>query len=198
VTDNNHDGVFDLLDTGIPALIVVNAPDPQVPQLNLEDRGLVEFSLAAVPDGAVLTSASLVFETIFYRSNTGTISIAGYVGDGVLAVSDATIAAVPLASYDGGALGLGIHSVSLALPLVQMLADSDGILGLQISGEFNMAGTQLASAEGAATFGDQRPQLELTFVPEPGGVRLALVGATMMLVAAARAKSFSAPVLSGS
>lgn len=175
VMDNDKDGVFDTLDTADDDLDMRHFS-------TFENRGLVEFPLAAVPNGAILTAASFVFQTNAFTSSTETVSIDGYTGDGVLTIADATIATTPLGSYDGSDLGLGVHSVPLALGLLQTLVDVDGIVGLRLSVALNAGNTQIDSTETALFLGSQRPQLELVYVPEPNTALLACFGAAMVAV----------------
>lgn len=144
---------------------------------------VVNFNLANLPAGAIVTDVTFNFQAGSITSNTGrTVGLFGYAGSSTLSLSDATAAATELTSYDDYLLGLGTHSLDLGAAGASLLSSLGGAyLDIRIQGTTYSTNTGISSIEEAASLPqyDVAPSITVNFtlVPEPSSFILASSGA---------------------
>lgn len=148
-------------------------------------NGIFEFDLGALPDGAILTGATLQLTTAGLISNTGAtadVSFHGAAGDGLITDDDhANNSAATLlttATYPtGSTIAIGTL-LEIALPDVsdlQAVLDGPDTDFYRVRSEtVNFVSFNVHSLESTADV--IKPSLVLTWVPEPGTLSLLGVG----------------------
>ncbi len=136
---------------------------------SVQRRGLLEYSLAGIPDTADVLSASLQINIYFYNNPPlANVQLNGYIGDGNLSVADVT---VPLNDIGrtGAISSLGTRTVALDAAYIEsVLAAGHNWLGV-------MAHQLVASGSTGYTAGNGYPQLAIEYVPEPATLVLGLL-----------------------
>lgn len=130
-----------------------------------DQRPLFEFDASALPEGAIVTGATLEFTVVFFQTSNGA-DIVAFPGDGLLALSDATAAGETvgaLATPTGATfkqIPLSVDGVLGSLPItnglltIRMQAPASGVF-------FNLYATEEALAS-------RRPRLVIDYdLPPP-------------------------------
>lgn len=185
-TDSNRDGTYDVL--GIPignSQPGLSARFDLLGGDNLEQRALIEFSLAGLAPTDTVTSATFRF----YFGSRGweianpqvPVQMVGYAGDGAVTMADATIAGpvvVPVQDYFTAPFGE--TSVAVDPTFVQGLLGNAGFLGVRIeivpASNFSSFGINSLEAN-LAFFSPPHPTLDIEFtsvqsVPEPSSLAM--------------------------
>ncbi len=131
---------------------------------SVKRRGLMEYSLAGLPDTADVLSASITL-SIFFLNNPPlpNLQLNGYVGDGSLAPADAEVPFNEL-GRTGTFSTTGAKTVDLDPNYIEsLLSNGDDWLGIMVY--------QL-SENGSAGFtgGQGLPRLTIEYVPEPAAL----------------------------
>lgn len=146
-------------------------------------KAILEYPLADLPSGAVVTSATLALPNV--QAASGIIApggpcqltFHGYSGNGIIEPADATVPANPVGNtamlYGGGSL----VAVTLNPGYLQSLLDaSDTHLGLAASQTGDYTGQVRFDSTSGAT-----PELTVTFVPEPASALSAAAAVTALI-----------------
>ncbi|MEJ6635921.1 MAG: PEP-CTERM sorting domain-containing protein [Akkermansiaceae bacterium] len=153
-------------------------------------HGIYEFSLATVPVGVTITSATLKLTTSRFISNTGgnpgEISVYGYTGDGLITTADYGIDPNPASTTSFGSFPSelvgngGTPSGSILefdfsefSTITTANASGSDIFGLRTQ-TISFVDFQVAAIEHATL---TAPTLEITYVPEPSSALLVALGA---------------------
>lgn len=167
VQDTNYDGTFDTLNTTADVLDLRNFNNPG--SITINSRAIAKYSLSSVPGNAIIDSANFVFGISGYTNGT-TVSLSGYSTRSSISLSDATLSASTLGSYEPALLGLGTHSISLNSSVIQPLLPTCDLLGVRLSPSLG-GNTGVYSTEAATSYGMQAPQLQISYhVPPPPGI----------------------------
>lgn len=143
-----------------------------------EDRHFVEFDMSLAPVGWTFTA--LTFTTAFSGASlpTTSLGVSWYRGNGLVDLSDWTVATVPVATIPGITRGGGQSFILDVTTLAASLGGS-GYLGFRFELLDSGLNQKLLDA----------PSIKLTQVPEPSVAVLALVGAIAFLALRRRAPS---------
>lgn len=183
ISDTNGDGTFDTTFDVNPVtfgLVVRQFQDAFPPTVDFEDRAAIEFDISAIPTNAAITALTLTFQIQSFTGNR-IVGVFGYSGDGVITVTDAVASGPQLATYDGAALGLGVHTIALGTTTLQSLIGHTNFFGLRLQGNDLFTNTSIASIEQHQFFGSTPPTITVTYtipepVPEPSSLLLASTG----------------------
>lgn len=168
VSDTDGDGVFESISTANIDRdfgLVVRQFQDFTPTVDFEDRAVIEFDLSSVPTDIAIDTLTFDFRTTAFTSSSNTVTIFGYIGDGVVSLDDATVKATSLGSYNVQSLGLGQQSVPLEASLLQPLLSQSSFLGLRLQGTDPTVNTSIASLEN-----NSPPTLTVQFQNEPEAV----------------------------
>jgi hypothetical protein len=169
--DTNGDGLFDGVTTNGTFLSVRNFPG------TLIDRPLIEYSTTTIPAGIINSVTFQFYEQAFTSSSTS-VNLIGYIGDGALSLSDATVTGTLLGNYNPVSAGIGAEGVPLDLAQFNALRTSPRI-GLRLESGGGPVNTQITSSEGA--LGDW-PLIVLNYtVPEPSSAAAVAVSGALFL-----------------
>jgi hypothetical protein len=150
-------------------------------QSSSNTRGILEFNLGGLPDGATITSAALKFDVNLYTSDTSTGGpeprVFGYNGNGAASAADGT--AGSLIATGNEVTGLDAYTINLNPATVAGLMGSNDIVGFAILPSLD--GKQFGFYTSESTFAGSVPvTLDVTYaVPEPtslGAILLAGAG----------------------
>jgi hypothetical protein len=135
-----------------------------------EHRGVLEFDVAAIPDGATVYTAVLRLEILAAAAGPerpASIDVFGYAGDGVASADDAT-RVTQLIGSSGALAGPGVVDLPLDPAYVQSLVGSaSGFLGIVASAEWTDLDSSFGTTERFAQGMGVNPTLILTYTPEP-------------------------------
>lgn len=135
--------------------------------VEIERRGLIEFSLADLPENAVITDAKLELD-LWSRSSgsSGVIPtpIYGYAGDGDLEISDALTPSTVIGSFESESLGANQTEIDHEF-INSLLASGEDHLGVAFLPDPDSSSFSYATNEFAATTPSAAPaQLFLTYI----------------------------------
>lgn len=143
-------------------------------------KALLEYSLAEVPDGATITSASLALSNVYAASGIiapggpSQLTFNGYAGNGLIEAADAANPTNPVGATDMLSSGPPRALVLVAIDPVfiqSLLGGSSTHLGLVCSQTGDPTGyVHFESTSGSS------PELTLTYTPEPGTAMLLVAG----------------------
>lgn len=122
--DTGPNGVFDALYLNNFSIVIRRVT-------GLEDRAMYEFDVSPIIESDV-TWVAFEFGTSSYTSNSGPVEVYGFVGDGIVQLSDATQTAYLLGTYQPNSLGR--KSIVLNREMVLALAANSNYLGLRLQG----------------------------------------------------------------
>ena len=147
-------------------------------------HGVYEFSLATIPTGVTITSATLKLTTSRFISNTGgnpgEISVYGFTGDGSITTADFGTDPNPAATTSFGSFPSGVGAGSTPsgsildfdfselTSITAANASGSDIMGLRTQ-TISFVDFQIAAMEHPTLTG---PTLEVTYIPEPSSVLL--------------------------
>ena len=97
-------------------------------------KGVLDYSLAGLPAGAALASATINIDETSLANSDGLVSIYAYNRSGPITGADANAAGTLIGSYSSIGLGLGNHSIALnaaGLNAIQSLLGTSQDLGLR-------------------------------------------------------------------
>jgi hypothetical protein len=150
---------------------------------SIQRRGILEFNLAGLPAGAVITSASLKFDVAGITSGSTDGGpdplVYGYNGNGVAGVTDGSQTGNLIATGPE-VTNLGDYAIAMDPSKVQALRGSNSIVGLLIGGSAD--GNQFGFYTSDSTFAGNNPvTLDVTYaVPEPASMAALLVGGLLL------------------
>jgi hypothetical protein len=173
-----YEGVY-----GNPSVTLVDE-DPIGAMFFHNERTAVEFPLAGIPAGSVISSVSLRLSDIFNGFSGGQIEVHGYVGDGAIQVADLMVSNLV------GSFVLPVPdpvAIALSAGWLQTLVDaSDPFAGLMFKGTpsatqvvFSFAGT--FSGIPVASRPTLIVELQEQVIPEPGTITLLATGVALIL-----------------
>ena len=154
--DLDLDGRFDSLDTTSDSMYIRLYP----PSAGIgEDRGLLEFDLAALSPASRVTSARLnICPKKIWVGSAASLDVYGYVGDGTLTTEDAVRQAARIGSVSISALNT--YSISLDTSFFQSLVGAGRYAGLFLRVSSG-TGVTIHSSEATSVFPNKRPNLVL-------------------------------------
>ncbi len=182
-TDVGRDGTWDAMEPAADALMPVGLGTGVT-----DRRGAMEFDLHAIPAGATITSATFSISSLGYGGKSGlnaSIYLAGYVGDGVIDLTDMTqtgnqiggpfeYRSTPEWTSPGEPLSIDVTDFVQSLYGVQQygglllwgaITNSSGWTpGFSTSDSFSVQ--FLASEAGDDYTGEQAPILSVEYVPQ--------------------------------
>jgi hypothetical protein len=158
------DGTFDRVQSGAE----VDATN------NFTYRAVMEFAIPSLPAGAVVTSAQLIWTLGSSTDPPVTVQLYGYVGNGVLEISDALatnlLATVSVPGVpSGGPIPFSIDVTTFASDLV---ASNDAFAGFM----FRLPVEPPVGVQKATTFNDPMLQIDYTVTPLPAALPLFATG----------------------
>lgn len=173
--DAGRDGSFETI--SFPTAIVVQ----RLPALNLVDRGIWEFNLAALPADPIdkITMQLLVVSTSLERAS---VDVYGFAGNGVIETSDATGGSLIAANLGGDLAGISIDVTSFILdPVVQ----AAGFAGFYVRYSVEAGGSinQQKQLQDPGIFGNQSPRLVVEVSPIPVPAAAWFLGSSLTLLA---------------
>lgn len=147
---------------------------------DIDRRGILEFHLGGIPDGATITSAAITFDVTSFTFDSDDPGpeprIYGYAGNGSADAADAEETNILLGT-SSTVSDLGLHTVNLNTDLVQALLGVNDILGILVRGSADGNQFVFRTMEGAdaSMFGGMPVSLSVSYaIPEPAS--LALLG----------------------
>ncbi len=146
-----------------------------------ERRAALEFSLAALPSNATVSSATLALPiTLLAGSSPPQIRVYGYMGDGAVALADMTHTSTLLAGPISTS-GLGTRLVDVTPFLQDLIGNNAGFAGFLLTADLDLATTLNAVEFGSSNQPNAlyRNRLNIEFetlsssdVPEPASMTL--------------------------
>jgi hypothetical protein len=151
--------------------------------LALERRGIAEYSLAAIPAGSRIDSASIRFDINTFTEQTGNVPpviiFNGYPGEGAATVADATRPLMEI-GRSPDITDLTTYTAPLSASFIQSIlnAGPGTALGLLTTQGTQNLQAAFYSTEFAPLAGTIPAQITINYtVPEPGAIGLVLCGA---------------------
>ncbi|MEO1526145.1 MAG: GEVED domain-containing protein [Planctomycetota bacterium] len=143
IRDNEHDGVFDVVELSNTAVGVRNF---DFATFKVEEVAVFEFDTSSIPANATLNSIDFEFDLASFTSSTN-VSLVAFAGDGVVTLSDATATGTLIASISASDLSLGINTISITDPTLLASAIDTGGVTIRVDGQINSANMQMDSIE---------------------------------------------------
>jgi hypothetical protein len=176
------DGVFDFLFANDNAITINAGPSDAMDQSG--ERGAVEFAVAGIPAGAMITSATLFLTLASDIEGGDAAQVHGYSGNGVIDLADLSIVN-PVGSFAGPLVTDTTLAVAIAPAFIQSLVDSNsGFAGFAVWGIGTPGNATIFTFWGTSFTVPPEdrppaPELQIEFgqpVPEPGSLLLLASG----------------------
>jgi hypothetical protein len=136
----------------------------------VDRRAILEFHLGGLPDGAVITSASLSFDVAVLTTDPidggPEPRFFGFAGNGFANAFDALLVALPLAT-GSEVTALGPYTVDLDVTTLQSIFEINDLVGIVVGGSADGHQFAFDTLESEALLGGSAVTLNITYVPEP-------------------------------
>ncbi|WP_197454368.1 Ig-like domain-containing protein [Stieleria varia] len=164
VIDTNRDGSFDVINFSGNTIAIDNrvaAGDQRV--------GVFEFSTSSIPTGSTIISAALEY-TVFDQDVNSTINIDGFAGDGTVQLSDASVVAPLLGTFNASMTGVGTHRMLIDPALISAAINS-GSVTIRARSVLDSGGTTVRAIEDPRNTDEVK--LDVVYLPPAPTIDLA-------------------------
>lgn len=175
-------GSFDVLETtGISF-----SPRTNVSTLLSAQRGLLEFDISAIPADSTIDAVRIrLRKGVTLGASSNSVSFLGYPGNGVLEVSDATVAASEMNTIVGFGLAAEDVEYDLGTSVLQSILGTSTFAGIRMQSDDQ--GAVFNATE--STFLDPTLTVEFTPIPEPATFVLLALSGVIFSVAVRRRRN---------